>query len=532
MSRLRYLNDFLEQAEKKKLNPACQKLLEKNIEFIKDFMNGEFSKEIDVPKKYFEDKSDCLIVPTETELEYLFNIIKSNKTMFEMLYQNNKFKIDLPKNTFNQNMTRILEIKKHNLAHLLGFTDSEPTPDPNKNQLKKYFLSHVENTEQYGETIAERLLNWILSEEGQDEIRRLNRITLEYINEDKKKNKNCYDEEGKIKLKALDKFKERFKKDTGFDYPIIKFSRYISKCINTINFFNMSNIYQMILDYNAPPGKDDEKDIFIVNCSKKIINKEIEAYIKFEKIVIELLEAYAESKDELKKQEIKTKLKSILGIDLNEGVFGSFINLVESNLLKEESCIAPDLSVLKQKVRNSLMNLYDNNIHLLGFDTDFNGLITDINEKTTNTTHCDTSISITLPELVGEFYERGRPFFLDKIEEANGYGVLRISAPLEEIRHLRQMELLGLMPNSRRKALEKEFMIFTNNIRKFQSSTTDEKEKVDLYNDIIEKDEKLYNLNKYIRKHEKLKKILNKNYQGSGESSQSPDEKEEPHRTR
>ena len=54
--------------------------------------------------------------------------------------------------------------------------------------------------------------------------------------------------------------KERYKQYTGLDYPIINFSRLMVKSINVLNFLKLNNLAEIILDYNAPQGKSNEKE--------------------------------------------------------------------------------------------------------------------------------------------------------------------------------------------------------------------------------------------------------------------------------
>ena len=439
-SRLDYLNHLFEKIENNELSEECSNIFSENIDFIHNFMNGKYNRELTVPKKYFDDKELCFIVPQPEDLEYLFKLFEANKEMFEILYKNKRFMIELPRNSLNQNMKRILEIYEHNLAHLLGLTESEPTPNLNKNILKKYFMSNIENQEQYGDKISERLLNWILSDEGKNELRRLNRITIDFINEDKKNHPNNYDENGNIKPKSFENFKNRFKEANGFDFPIIKFSRYITKSINSLNFLNMNNIFQIILDYNAPEGKKDEKDIFLINSPIPLMSKEITNYIMLNRKVLEVITQYANNDKELKEglQEILDEI----GINLSDKDIISFVNIIQAHDFIGKHGINPNQTVALEKIRNIISEYFDRNIHLIGFDTEFAEGEIKINDFTTNYAHCDTSISLTAAELVGEYYYRGRPFFLDKIFDETGERLLRISNPEEEILYLNQMAFL------------------------------------------------------------------------------------------
>ena len=465
-SRLRYLIHLFQKLNQDKLTKSCANALKRNINFLTDFMNGSFESEMDIPTDYHKDKEKNLIIPTEEDIEYLLNLFESNVEMFNLLYRDKRFLINLPDKSLNQNMIRILEVKYYNLAHLLGLTETELTPDPNKNQLRKYFLNNVKNQEQYGDKISERLLNWVLSEEGKEEIRRLTRITAEYIQKDRYINPNNYDMFGNIKEKSFQKFKERFKKDNGFDYPIIKFSRCITKSINNLNFLQMQNVNQMILDYNAPVGKNDEKDIFLVNSPSKTMEKNIDVYISLREFIYDLLNKYAFAKTEEERKEYSGLLE-IKGINVKEKEVDSYINLIKTRHLFEEKGIYPDNSYIEDKIRLLIANAQSKTMHLIGFDTVFDGIIS-TSKKTVNKAHCDTSISLSAAELVGEFYQRGRPFFIDKVYEGNGQRLLRISNPTEEMRVLKQIELSGIESKTKQAELERLLEEFNEESYKFR----------------------------------------------------------------
>lgn len=474
-SRLDYLNHLFDQISINELSNECRKVFEENIDFLYKFMNGEYNVELTIPKKYFDDKESCLIVPTEADLEYLFKLIESNKVLYESLYKNKNILIELPKETFNQNMTRILEIKEHNLAHLLGLTDSEPVLDPSKNLLKKYFIEHVENTEQYGDKMSERLLNWILSEEGKNELRKINKITIDFICEDKIKNPNNYDANGNIKEKSLTALKKRFKEINGFDFPIIKFSRYMTKCINSLNFLDLNNVFQIILDYNAPEGRKDEKDIFIVNSPPSLVSKEIRDYLRLDNKVIAIMTHFFDSDDEIKEK--ANEILEEMGIDTNDKNITSLINLIQTYDFVGKHGINPDQNVAFEKIRNGISNYFGRNIHLIGFDTEFDQEEINLDRPTTNKAHCDTSISLTAPELVDDYYKRGRPFFLDKIYEDENKSLIRISTPKEEMLYLEQMSAFAPIYSENLNTLKDKFELFNNNYNTYKNSFENPKRK-------------------------------------------------------
>ena len=210
-NRMAFLNQLFENINTGKLSEECLALFDENIDFLHKFMNGEINVEISVPEVYANDANNCLIVPTQEDIKYLFSLIEANINLYETNYKSKRFALTLHNNSFNMNMGRILEIKYKNLAHLLGLTQNEQEENENKNLLKKHFLKTVKNSELYGKEHSTRLLNWIISEEGKKEILRLNQLTIDFIEKDKKKNPNSYDEKGNIK--SLESFKKRFKED-------------------------------------------------------------------------------------------------------------------------------------------------------------------------------------------------------------------------------------------------------------------------------------------------------------------------------
>ena len=437
-SRIDYLNKIFDKIENGDLNESCLNIFEENIDLLHDYINGNLSIEFSVPQKYFYDKEDNLIVPSQEQLDTLFEILGKNKKMYERLYKNKEFFIKLPDNSFNQNMVRILRVYEYNLAHLVGLVETEKVEDPTKNGLKKYFFFFFKDTAKYGEKISEKLFNWVLSEEGQEKIRELNKITIEFIEKDRKKNQNNYDEKGNIKSKSSKSFKKRFKMATGLDFPIIKFSRYITKSINNLNFLYMNNIFQMILDYNEREGTNYGKDIFLVNTPIELMINETKKYLKLNSKILDIIELCAT------KKELKDEVENILcelGINCKDKEIIDFINLIESYKFVGKHQINPNQSIALDKIRNVISKFFCRNIHLIGFGTDFDNQDIDLNKFTSNYSHCDTSISLTIADIIGDFYLNGRPFFLDKIYDGDGE-IIRLSTPKEELSYRNLMLLL------------------------------------------------------------------------------------------
>lgn len=440
-TRLSFLNDLFVQIEKNNLSDECLTLFAKNIEFLYDFINGKFDYEIAVPERFYEDMSDCKIIPTQEDIKYLFELIKQNVEVFSEIYEGRYFSIDLPDQSFNMNMTRNFEIKRKNIAHLLGLTEGKDK----SNLLRAYFIKKVPNSEKYGGAYSERLLNWLLSEDGQSEILYLNQLTLDFVAKDKKTHPNSYDETGSIK--DIEKFRKRFKKEyeeLDLDFPIIKFSRYVVKSINCLNFLNLSNTTQIILDYNAPTHPNnvhkkvekDEKDLFFINLSPQRLLVSTNYYENAKERVRKLLLLYKDGNQETKKR-IERELEKY---NLNKSEKTTFLNLIQTYDFVGKHGIKPhEQSQIRaiDKIHEFLAKQFKRDIHLIGFATEFAKsendeiIITSIYEKTTNNAHCDTSIAINISELIDKYYKRGRAFFLDKIVDSDG-DFLRLSNPTEE----------------------------------------------------------------------------------------------------
>ena len=448
-SRMEFIIEMFDAVDANQLSYSGRRVFEETIEYIVAFMRGDRKRtDIKVPTKYFEDESMGAIIPNLAELDFLLKLIKTNKTVYEMYYKDNLLVLDLPDETFNQNMQRCLEIKDHNLAHLLGLTEFEDPakPDPSKNILKKYVLNLIGNSSAYGTTDAEKVLNWITSDAGQLHLYCLHKKTLEFVKKDKEKYPNAYDSEGNLKPNSatISKFKQRYKASTGLDYPIINFSRFMVKAANTVNFLNLNNVVEMILDYNAPEGKTNEKDIFLVLApARKVLTKN-NKYIEARSDIWVAFYKYAhDSNDEEAK-----RLLTEAGLDLKDPYIQDQLNIIKAKEFIEEKGITPDDYLMDEKIIACLNPFFEREVHLLGFKTEFHNE-TDIplDEMRVHGAHCDTSISLTVPELVGHYYKRGRPFFLDKIEslrtdQGMDHEYLLISTVRDEINYLTRVEEL------------------------------------------------------------------------------------------
>lgn len=90
--------------EEEKLSDECRELFNNSIRFISSFLNGDFKKTISASEAYENDKNDCLIIPKQSDIDYLYSLINANMVMYESFYQDSEYTIELPKDSFNMNM--------------------------------------------------------------------------------------------------------------------------------------------------------------------------------------------------------------------------------------------------------------------------------------------------------------------------------------------------------------------------------------------------------------------------------------------
>lgn len=438
-TRIEYINKLFENREAHKLSCEGERVFEETIDYIVSFINGkEKGSNITVPEKYFKDMAVGAIIPTFEEMAFLLKVIKSNKIMYEMFYEDTFLYVKLPDESFNENMIRILEIKKHNIAHLLGLTEYEDiTNNPSKNLLKKHFFSVVKESNKYykGSSDAEKLLNWIVSNEGECELLRIHKKTLDFVKRDKIINPGSYiGNDLKPDSSIVSKFKERYKKSTGLDYPIINFSRLLVKSINTLNFLRLNNLVEVILDYNAPKGTSNEKDIFLVNRNSKKVLHGIDKFMNLRTNLLIDLYNYAHDSENI---ELRNKLISE-GINVNSQNIKDQLNIIKAYDFIGAYGITPDDSIIDEKIIESINENFERNINLIGFGTDLeNQKEIPLDKKVIHRAHCDTSIALTVPELAGHYYKYGRSFFLDKIESDRG--VMMVSNINDEIHYLKRV---------------------------------------------------------------------------------------------
>lgn len=452
VSRLEFLNLVLECVSNGKMSSSFVGVFSGCIEFMNDYINGNFECGLDVPTRYREDEQG-LYIPTASELIFLFRMVNTCCMFHEKVYNGKVLMLDMPNETFNQNMKRCLTVNRENLAHILGFSEHEDKG----NYLFKYFLEldKKKNPELYttdvgkplsnGERVSERYLNWILSEEGQNEIIHINEMFREIMENDMKKHPHDY-VDGQPKSK--DKFALLVKKELGIDFPMIKFSRYVCKTVNLFNFLNMNNTTEMIVDYNPQVGENIPFDFFLVNASNEGLDKGGQFYHDIKSFILSCVELLSSDNPHKSRIGRDTLLDFGIKIDFNSpDSVGSLSNLMRTELFVGKQGINPDMSGTNQSIMANIASIFANDIHLLGFGNKKPSRITGVDEKDISLMYCGSSMTTTIPEYLDKFNVRGRCFYIDTLVEGDRPGF--VNSVEDEVRHLKRKELLGFENSAR-----------------------------------------------------------------------------------
>lgn len=478
-SRLSFLNMIFDKIEQGQLSDEFKYVFNGSIVFLENFISGKikdldaFASSIEVPHVFAGDEQG-IYVPYEHDLRLLFGLVKICSNMHEELYEGQKICIQMPNNTFNQQIIKMMEIKRQNLAHLLGFTENEKKG----NLLFEYFKEidkelypalydssgrFLSNDQKY----SERYLDWILSEDGQRQIIKLNKQVRDFMDRDMQIHPERY-ENGQLKNNKLDsikKFKSDLFEETGIEFPIIKFSRYITKTINLLNFMNMTNTTEYISDYNKSDGVKIPEDFFFVNADSEKFIEWNKKYIEDKKNILSLIKEYVMA-DGIRKSEIEGELMkydiTIASDASKASSFFSMGNLAFTYDFVEKHGIVPKTYSQDDKICEKLSIRFPNDIHLVGFaskDDSEGKIVHDIGQGFIDNLYCGTSIAVAYPQFVDKFCKLGRLFFVNKISSEDGT-IFNIATAREEAAFLDMMEVLYGDSFERSKGLLNELQIF------------------------------------------------------------------------
>lgn len=453
VSRLKFLNLVMEHLNENKFSLQFSNLFSQSIDFMSNYINGNYKCGIDVPY-IFKNDEQGKYVPTEFQLVYLFKMMGVCCDFHKRFYDGKEFSITLPNNTLNQNIVKKFTINRENLPHILGLTEHEDKG----NYLFKYFLENDRrnNPDLYttapdmplsnGQKVSERYLDWVLSDEGQEKIIEMNNMIRDLMSLDMMDNPQNY-ENGQPKSK--ERFAALVKSELGFDFPLIKYSRYICKTINLFNFLNMNSTQEMILDYNPQVGENIPFDFFLVNASNEALELDGKSYVHLKEHIFYLI-GLLTSDDPVKRKKAEDDLR-YFGIKIdytNADSVGSYANLLLTDKFVGKHGIVPALSGTKQSLLSSLGNGYPNDVHLLGFGSKLSmDKVTGVNESLIEPVYCGSSMAVNVPEYLDKFNVRGRCFYLDGIDEGSIPGY--VGSVDDEVRFLERQQLLGF-DNSRR----------------------------------------------------------------------------------
>ena len=479
-SRMQFIELLFEEYKNHYTTFKGRQLFDENIDFLMDFISSPVEEQPEIPQYIYDDLNDYCIIPSDKEIDDLINLIKANYKMYVDFYKDVEFKFVLPDNTFNQNMVRNLTVEEKNLPHLMGLRDSEQkNKQDDNNHLFELFMSLVPEEDKKSMIPSQEFIRWVVSSNGEKVIRKTNKMLQAFRDKDRLIHPETYDKNGNIVKEHRKEFYARINeecKNLNFKFPLIKYGRCYVKCFDNLHFLNMDHINQVILDYNSklkpkdPDNPDQsiedrkikkfEKDIFIVSASPKRLNQLTKKYLR---IINRLRNIISKAKysDDIRDKVIDLLQKYGLKRDLFH--INELLNIVDNEEYYSKNGIVPHNVEYKdatEKIMRFIESKFNPEVFFIGFGTDYqkdkdNQMVeTPLDDHVTYNSHCDTSVSANIAELISDYYVRGRCFFIDKIEGNNG--IYRLSTPNEEIAYLSQMERLNEPVSNDKKVILKE----------------------------------------------------------------------------
>lgn len=434
-TRLTFLNTILVKYKNDELSEKLKMVIEDNIDFIFDFINGNI-KEItfNVPAVIEQNKFNDNYIPTDEELKELFALINFNNINLNKYFAGSNLCIQLPNKTIHQNITKEIYIGKENIAHLLGITST-------KSSLKEIYETQdkINNPEIYDKdgipkkkeyNTAYRIVDYYTTGSGLNELLKIN----SKIREDREKNKHGYNEDGTIK----DSYKKEFKINIGYSYPIIEYNKLLAKNIALLNFANLSSIKEIIVDNQSENQEGINTECYLVSYDIRTYIKDIKKYTKTIKNILSIIENKSNNENEYNYQGLNKLLEQV------KNNYSRYF-LEKFNIRNKE--LNDYLEQLEQNIYFIENENYNISAQVFGLDRPRNvkeKLVDPITRKIipeTKESYIDESITdkyiiktnfpSSIPQLVEEIYKYSIRYFIDKISSGNEF--LSISIPIDEL---------------------------------------------------------------------------------------------------
>lgn len=432
--RVDFILALVELSVNNQISNSLFELFQLNYQFLYDYLMGNLDKShLAVPKRIKDELDNINYVPSTDELNMLINMIKINYNTYNKIYRNNQLFIKIPDGTLHQNMVERLEIRKDNIAHLLGITSSKSAlvkifVDIDKKRHPEYYdeLGNIIDKEKNG--IAVRIVDFYTSSEGTNLLIKYNEEILKFLASFESRNPGSVDSSsGGVRPQYEQKFKQEFETVFGFRFPLLEYNKMFVKNVGFYNQTELSFVSEILLDYDSRKSDDARKksfksNKFLVHYDAREHSKQIDIYNKLTRDITEVIKLAAQLPEE---QGIKVLEK--LKLERHRSLLYQFRNNLSTQVLNNLNIRNTDLieqisslyNELREKTKGTTRFPYDT--QMLGFipviyDHNEYG----IDELVLNCGVCETNLEVSVPELIQEYYKHSRRFYIDAIRDSHG----------------------------------------------------------------------------------------------------------------
>ena len=281
--RVEFIIDLVNLSINQQVSPSLFELFKTNYEFIYGFIMGEFDKKhVAVPKRIKDNIEDYRYVPTTEELSTLIDMIKINYNTYNKIYRDNELYIRIPDGTMHQNMIERLEIRKNNIAHLLGITSGKSSlakifVDLDKQLHPDYYDENGDIIDKENNGVAVRIVDFYTSQQGKEYLLKINDRIRAFIKSFEERNPGSVDStSGGIKSSYEAQFKKEFEKVFNFSYPLLEYNKMFVKNVGFYNQTELSFVSEILLDYDSRKSES----VRTFRSKKFLVHYDAEDHIK------------------------------------------------------------------------------------------------------------------------------------------------------------------------------------------------------------------------------------------------------------
>lgn len=431
-SRVHFICDLVDMTVNGGVSNTFYELFKTNYNFIYQFLMGNITKShLAVPKEIKDNIMDITYVPTEEELTKVLDMLKINYSTFKRIYDGNQLYIRIPEGTLHQNIIERLEIRKNNIAHLLGVTSRQSAlvklfVELDKAKNPHYYDVNGDIIDKENNGIAVRILDFYTSEDGRNYLLRLNDSIRRFITVFGERYPGSVDDtSGGVKPGYQEQFKKEFESIFGFKFPLLEYNKMFVKNVGFFNQTELSFVSEIILDYDARKSEANthiKSKKFLVHYDAEEHEKQIILYNELVTKTTDIIKLAAQLPEAQ-----GLKILERLGLERHKTLLYQYRNNLSRQVLENLNIRNTDLINQLNSLLNDLREKSKGTTKF-PYDTQMLGFIpaivmdqeVDINQMLVNTGICETNLEVSVPELMQEYYKHSRRYYIDAIRDSHG----------------------------------------------------------------------------------------------------------------